>query len=52
MFDNELGKPISPGKEGERANPKEVSEEELKRMSAFRDFIDKLDLYDLDKHQS
>ena len=52
MLDKETGKPISPGKELEGANEKEVSEDELKKMSAFRDFIDKLDLNDLDKHKS
>jgi bifunctional DNase/RNase len=36
----------------EGANEKEVSEDELKKMSAFRDFIDKLDLNDMDKHKS
>ena len=52
MLDRETGKPISPGKELEGANGKEVSEDELRRMSAFRDFIDRLDLNDLDKHKS
>ncbi len=52
MLDKETGKPISPGKELEGANGKEVSEDELRRMPAFRDFIDKLDLNDLDKHKS
>ena len=52
MLDKETGKPISPGKELEGAHEKEVSEDELRRMSAFRDFVDKLDLNDLDKHKS
>ena len=52
MLDKQTGKPISPGKKLEGANEKEVSEDELRRMSAFRDFIDKLDLNDLDKHRS
>jgi bifunctional DNase/RNase len=52
MLNKETGKPNSPGKELEGANGKEVSEDELRRMSAFRDFIDKLDLNDLDKHKS
>ncbi len=52
MLDKETGKPISPGKELEGAHEKELSEDELKKMSAFRDFIDKMDLDDLDKHQS
>jgi bifunctional DNase/RNase len=52
MLDKETGKPISSEKELEGANEKEVSEDELKKMSAFRDFIDKLDLNDMDKHKS
>jgi bifunctional DNase/RNase len=52
LLDKETGKPVSPGKELEGANEKEVSEDELKKMSAFRDFIDRLDLNDLDKHKS
>ena len=31
---------------------KEVSEEEMRRMSAFRDFIDTLDMDDFDKRKS
>ncbi len=31
---------------------KKISDEELKRLSAFSDFIDTLDLEDLDKHKS
>jgi hypothetical protein len=31
---------------------KKVSEEELRRMSAFRDFIDSLDFDDFDKRKS
>jgi uncharacterized protein len=52
MLDKETGKPISSGKELEGAHEKEVSEDELRKMSAFRDFVDNLDLNDLDKHKS
>jgi hypothetical protein len=52
MLNKKTGQPISPGKELEGAHEKEISEDELKKMSAFRDFIDKLDLNDLDKHKS
>ena len=38
MLDKETGKPISPGKELEGANEKEVSEDELRKMSAFDSF--------------
>jgi bifunctional DNase/RNase len=51
ILDKETGKPISE-EEGEEVEGKKVSEEEIRRMSAFRDFINTLDLDDLDKHQS
>jgi len=52
MLDKETGKPISLGNESEGVKEKEVSEDELKKMSAFRDFIDKLEWKGLDKHKS
>ena len=36
------------GPEGEARRPRPVAEEELKRMSAFREFIDGLDMDDFD----
>ncbi len=52
LLDKETGKPISQeGGKGE-AGGKKVSEEELKKMSAFYDFINTLDLEDFDKHKS
>jgi len=53
MLDKETGKPISEeaGEEVE-GKGKKVSEDELRRMSAFRDFISTLDLGDLDKQKS
>ena len=51
LIDKETGEPITRGKmEGLREGA--VPEDELKRLSAFRDFIDELDLGDLDKHKS
>ena len=51
LLDKETGKPI--GAEQEDASgsetPPEVKEEELRRMSAFTDFIDSLDLEDFGK---
>lgn len=44
QMDSETGKPIVP-EESEQGRP--VREEELKSLSAFRDFIDTLDLEDL-----
>jgi len=51
ILDKETGKPIMREKEAGKAEGKgkEVSEEELKRMSAFYDFINTLDLDDFDK---
>ena len=50
LLDKETGKPI-PSEKGE-AGGKRVSEEELGRLSAFRDFIDTLDWEDFDKRKS
>jgi bifunctional DNase/RNase len=50
LLDKETGKPIPQEREG--AGGKDVSEEELKKMSAFYDFINTLDLEDFDKHKS
>ena len=53
LLDKETGKPIPQSREaGGAGGVKEVSEEELGRMSAFRDFIDTLDLDDFDKRKS
>ena len=51
LLDKETGKPILPGETdstGEEKSP-EVKEEELRRMSAFTDFINSLDLEDFGK---
>ena len=54
LLDKETGKPVL--QEGETTGVggkgKEVSDEELRKMSAFTDFINTLDLDDLDKHKS
>ncbi len=50
LLDKETGKPISQEREG--ASGEEVSEEELRKMSAFYDFINTLDLEDFGKHKS
>jgi bifunctional DNase/RNase len=52
LLDKETGEPVPPGRKSERPKEEGPSEDELRRMSAFRDFIDKLDLDDLDKHKS
>ena len=50
ILDKETGKPIlEEGKAGEGGPQKKVSDEELKRLSAFTDFINTLDLEDFDK---
>ena len=54
LLDKETGKPVLREAEigGVGGKGKEVSDEELRRMSAFTDFINTLDLDDLDKHKS
>ena len=54
LLDQETGKPISQEEEkgGVASKGKKPSEEELKRMSAFYDFINTLDLEDFDKRKS
>jgi bifunctional DNase/RNase len=54
LLDKETGKPITQEGEAGEAGGKarKVSEEELKKMSAFYDFINTLDLDDFDKRKS
>jgi len=54
LLDQETGKPVYQEKEeGEAGGEgKQVSEEELKKMSAFYDFINTLDLEDFEKRKS
>jgi len=54
LLDQETGKPLQQEKEkgGAAGKGKKPSDEELKRMSAFYDFINTLDLEDFDKHKS
>ena len=48
QMDMDSGTPILPGENGEKKRP--LREEELKSLSAFRDFVDTLDLEDLGEH--
>ena len=53
LLDKETGKPIFEEKEGETdGKGGKVSEEDQRRMSAFREFLDTLDLEDFDKRKS
>ena len=54
LLDRETGKPtpLSRKEEGAAGKGKQVSEEEAKKLSAFYDFINTLDLDDLDKRKS
>jgi len=54
LLDKATGKPVFEGEEGEGAEQegRVVSEEEMKRLSAFRDFIETLDWEDFDKRKS
>jgi bifunctional DNase/RNase len=49
IFDRETGKPIPSSQANKHGEKGSVSEEELRRLSAFTDFIDTLNLQDLDK---
>ncbi len=51
-LDKETGKPIPIQKAGESGEHGKVDEQELKKLSAFYDFINTLDLDDLGKHKS
>ncbi len=52
LLDEETGKPIVEETEEAGGKNREVSEEEMKKMSAFYDFINTLDLDDFDKRKS
>ncbi len=52
MLDKETGKPIFEEGHGLDKEGKKVSDEELKKLGAFRDFIDTLDWEDFDKRKS
>lgn len=52
MLDKETGKPIPIDIEGSKTSGRKVSEEEMKKMSAFYDFINSLDMEDFDKRKS
>ena len=52
LLDKETGKPVMEEKEKSEASGKDVSKEELKKMSAFYDFINTLDLEDFNKRKS
>jgi len=49
IFDQETGKPISSSQSGQHGGKREVTEDELRKLSAFSDFINSLDMHDLDK---
>ena len=48
VFDQETGKPIS-SSQSKQGGKREVTEDELRKLSAFSDFINTLDMHDLDK---
>ena len=52
LLDRETGKPVAPEGGTGGADGMKVSEEEMKRMSAFYDFINTLDFEDFDKRKS
>jgi len=52
VLDKETGKPVLDAEEAERGAGTPVSDEEKKKMSAFYDFINSLDMEDFDKRKS
>ena len=52
LLDKESGKPIGDEDGSETKEGKTVSEEEMRKMSAFQDFINSIDLSDFDKRKS
>ncbi len=52
LLDKETGKPIAEERDMADRKGKKVSEEEMRKMSAFRDFLDTLDMDDFDKRKS
>jgi uncharacterized protein len=52
LLDKETGKPLYDETEHIDKEGKQISEEELRNLSAFRDFIDTIDWSDFDKRQS
>jgi len=52
VLDEETGKPVLDETEEAGGKDKKMSEEEMKKLSAFHDFISTLDLDDFDKRKS
>jgi len=52
LLDKETGKPITDDLEATGGKREKLSDEEIKRMSAFHDFINTLDMDDFDKRKS
>jgi bifunctional DNase/RNase len=52
ILDKETGKPIMEEGATDMGKDRQVSEEEMRRLSAFQDFINTLDLEDFDKRKS
>ena len=52
LLDKETGKLVSDGVDAADSKGNMVSDEEVKRLSAFREFIDNLDMDDFDKRKS
>jgi hypothetical protein len=52
LLDKESGKPLSDEEAADLSQGKAVTEDEMKKMSAFKDFINSIDLSDFDKRKS
>lgn len=52
LLDKETGKLLSDTSETDKIDGKQITEEEMNKMSAFHDFINSLDMEDFDKRKS
>ena len=52
LLDKETGKLLSETSEADYADGKQITEEEMNKLSAFQDFINSLDMEDFDKRKS
>jgi bifunctional DNase/RNase len=52
LLDKETGKPLLETGEADNIDGKQITEEEMNKLSAFQDFINSLDMEDFDKRKS
>ena len=52
LLDQETGKLLSETSQTDKIDGKRISEEEMKKLSAYQEFINSLDMEDFDKRKS